>query len=84
MDFDTTRVDRIIESIGTSAKATIPILQAIQKEYRYIPLGVFDYVSKRIGVPAAQLQKQLRLQHVQLTHPMPRQLADHLHSNETN
>lgn len=49
------RIDRIIDSCGKDAKAAIPILQEIQREYRYIPAFALDYVAKKIGVPLAQL-----------------------------
>ncbi len=55
MDFERAVIDRIIEKCGRTRSATIPILQGIQRECRYIPPGALEYVGERIGVPAAQV-----------------------------
>ena len=53
--FDFTVVDRIIEDHGAKPSAIIAILQAIQEHYRYLPREIFDYLSERIGIPAASI-----------------------------
>ncbi len=41
---DLSAVDKIIASIGTGEELVIPILQAIQKEYKYLPKEALEYV----------------------------------------
>jgi NADH-quinone oxidoreductase subunit F len=55
MAFDAKAVEKIIEGKGKSLSATIPILQEIQKQLRYIPIEAMETVSKKTGIPAAQL-----------------------------
>ncbi len=55
MEFDAKAVDRIIEEKGKKMQATIPILQAVQKELRYLPIEALEQISKRTEIPAAQL-----------------------------
>ena len=43
-DFDLQQVDTIIEGVGQSADAVIPILLAVQKSYNYLP----EYALRRI------------------------------------
>jgi len=48
-------VDRLIERTGRGAEATIPILQGIQREYRYLPEPVLRRVCEVTGIRPAEL-----------------------------
>ncbi len=48
------RADEIIADHGKEQKALIPIMQDIQKEYRYLPPELLSYVAKQIGVTEAK------------------------------
>ncbi len=50
-----TQLDSIIRKNGTIAASTIPILQAVQQKFRYIPLDALKYISDKTHIPAAQL-----------------------------
>ena len=49
------KIDRIIAKFGTSANAVIPILQAIQEEYRYLPEAVLRYVCDNTDITPASI-----------------------------
>ena len=53
--FDFTRVEDILEELGSTQSSIIAILQGIQEEYRYLPREVFPYLSKRLGVSQAKI-----------------------------
>ncbi|MFH0798927.1 MAG: NADH-quinone oxidoreductase subunit NuoF [Pseudomonadota bacterium] len=55
MNLDTRAIDEIIAEHGKSLSAAIPILQAVQKKFRYLPAGSMDYIAARTEIPAAQL-----------------------------
>jgi len=55
MSFDPGAIDEIIGIYGKSRSATIPILQAIQRRFRYLPLEGLLHLSHRTGIPAAEL-----------------------------
>ena len=55
MSFDMKKVDKIIEEKGKKLQATIPILQAVQKELRYLPIEALERISQKTEIPAAQL-----------------------------
>lgn len=48
-------VDLILESNQYQATRLIPILQAVQEEYRYLPEDVLYYVAEELKMPAAKL-----------------------------
>lgn len=48
-------LEKIIKKNGSDVSATIPILQDIQKEFRYLPLDALEYVSKKTGIPESNL-----------------------------
>ncbi|HWR23916.1 MAG TPA: NAD(P)H-dependent oxidoreductase subunit E [Feifaniaceae bacterium] len=48
-------LDRVIDAHGRSPSAIIAILQSVQETYRYLPRGVFPYLSKRLGVSEAKI-----------------------------
>ena len=49
-----TKADEIIAHCGKKPSAIIPILEEIQKEYRYIPKELLTYVANEIGVKEAR------------------------------
>ena len=53
---DLSFVDRIIDTHGTSTEAAIPILQAIQSHYRYLPDEALRRVVERTVITPAQLE----------------------------
>jgi NADH-quinone oxidoreductase subunit F len=54
-DIDLTPVDRIVERLGTHSEAVIPILQAIQDEYRYLPKQALMRVCDLTEIRAADI-----------------------------
>jgi NADH-quinone oxidoreductase subunit E len=49
------KVCRIIDEHGTEASKLIPILHAVQREYRYLPEEILTYVSMRLSLPPAKV-----------------------------
>jgi len=47
------KINGIIEKNGKSQSALIPILQAVQSEYRYLPEEILTYIATALGIPAA-------------------------------
>lgn len=47
------KINGIIEKNGKSQSALIPILQAVQTEYRYLPEEILTYIATALGIPAA-------------------------------
>jgi NADH-quinone oxidoreductase subunit F len=70
MSFDIQIVDRIISEQGGTKKAVIPVLQAIQKEFKYLPEEALRRVSEISEITAADIMSvasfyhQFRLQPV--------------------
>jgi len=55
-EVDFTRLDRIIrDDYGGRREAMIMIMQAIQREYRYLPLEALRYLSQVIEVPLTKI-----------------------------
>ena len=48
-------VDRVIERTGSGPEATLPILQELQREYRYLPPDAMQCVAERTGQTLSQL-----------------------------
>lgn len=48
-------IDRIIEEKGSDKKSLIPILQAIQNEYNYLPDAVLKYLSETTFITPAEI-----------------------------
>jgi NADH-quinone oxidoreductase subunit E len=48
-------VARMLEKHGRQPCRLIPILQAVQEEYRYLPEDVLTYVATSLGVPPARV-----------------------------
>ena len=51
----TAKTDRIIERIGTRRSDVIPLLQALQNEFSYLPREVIEQVYKKTEIDRAQL-----------------------------
>jgi NADH-quinone oxidoreductase subunit E len=49
------KVCEIIERYNSDSSKLIPILQAVQEEYRYLPEDVIYYVATSLGIPPAQV-----------------------------
>ncbi len=54
-EIDLTFVDRVVEKEGRSKEVAIPILQAIQSHYRYLPDEALKRVCERTDVTPAQI-----------------------------
>ncbi len=50
-----TRVDEILSEFGTEKAQLINIMQAIQKEYRYLPEESLTYISDKMGISEAKI-----------------------------
>ena len=48
-------IDQLIAEKGSTKKSLIPILQAIQKEYNYLPEDVLKYVAEKTSITAADI-----------------------------
>lgn len=48
-------IDQIITEKGSTKKSLIPILQAIQDEYKYLPEDILRYVSEKTAITAAEI-----------------------------
>ena len=48
-------IDQLIAEKGSTKKSLIPILQAIQKEYNYLPEDVLRYVAEKTSITAADI-----------------------------
>jgi NADH-quinone oxidoreductase subunit E len=48
-------IDLILEKHQYQSTKLIPILQAVQEEYRYLPEDVLYYVADALDMPAAKL-----------------------------
>jgi len=55
MKIETQHIDQIISEKGTSKNALIPILQAIQHKYNYLPEEALRYVCEKTEITPAQL-----------------------------
>jgi len=49
------KVKEIIEKYGTERSALIPVLQAIQGEFRYLPQEMLSFVATAMGIPQAEV-----------------------------
>ncbi len=55
MTEDHKNTDQIIAENGSTKKSLIPILQAIQKEYNYLPKEELEYVAEKTSISAAEI-----------------------------
>jgi len=49
------KVRQVIEANGSDKTKLIPILQAVQNEYRYLPEEVIAYIASSLGISAAHV-----------------------------
>ncbi len=54
-DEDLSFVDKIVEEIGRGSESVIPILQAIQNHYRYLPKSALERVCEITDITPAQI-----------------------------
>ena len=54
-EFDYKKLDEITSGFEPSQQAIIPMLQAIQEHYHYLPNEVFAYLAKKINVSEAKI-----------------------------
>ena len=54
-EIDLSFIDKIVEKIGRGPEAVIPILQAIQEHYRYLPDEVLQHVCEITQITPAQI-----------------------------
>ncbi len=55
-DTDTaSRVNAIIERIGRKPSMLVPVLQAAQEEFKYLPQDVMALIAEGLGVPASKV-----------------------------
>ncbi len=50
-----TKVKEIVERCGTERSALIPVLQAIQGEFRYLPQEMLSFVATAMKIPQAEV-----------------------------
>jgi NADH:ubiquinone oxidoreductase subunit F (NADH-binding)/NADH:ubiquinone oxidoreductase subunit E/NAD-dependent dihydropyrimidine dehydrogenase PreA subunit len=48
-------IDQLIQEKGATKKSLIPLLQAIQKEYNYLPEDVLKYLAEKTEISAAEI-----------------------------
>ncbi|MHB1151920.1 MAG: complex I 24 kDa subunit family protein [Eubacteriales bacterium] len=53
--FDFKPVDDNLTVFGCRQRSIIPILQAIQEHYRYLPREIFPYLAEKLGVSEARI-----------------------------
>jgi NADH:ubiquinone oxidoreductase subunit F (NADH-binding)/NADH:ubiquinone oxidoreductase subunit E len=70
MSFDLQIVDRIIAEKGHEKKAVIPVLQAIQKEFKYLPEVALRRVSEISEITAADITSVASFYHQFRLHPV--------------
>ncbi|GAH46970.1 unnamed protein product, partial [marine sediment metagenome] len=54
-EMDLTVVDEIIARVGRDESAVIPMLQAIQAEFRYLPRRALEYVCEKTDITASRI-----------------------------
>ncbi len=52
---DIDMVDGLLEKHGRDKESLIPVMQAINEEYRYLPKNILKYVSQELDVPFSQV-----------------------------
>lgn len=70
MSFDLQIVDRIIAEKGHQKKAVIPVLQAIQNEYKYLPEEALRRVSEISEITPADIMSVASFYHQFRLHPV--------------
>lgn len=49
------KVKTIVETFGTQRSSLIPVLQAIQSEFRYLPQEMLSFVATAMNIPQAEV-----------------------------
>ena len=57
-DLDLSFVDQCVEQIGRSREAVIPILQAIQQHYRYLPTAAMERVCQLTKITPSSIKEE--------------------------
>ncbi len=52
---DLNKIDNIIEEKGTTKRSLIPILQAVQREFNYLPEEALRRVSEMTSIKPAEI-----------------------------
>jgi NADH:ubiquinone oxidoreductase subunit E len=55
MDFDSKHIEEIIRECGTEKRAVIPILQAIQTRFHWLPQEALDLVCEQTEITPAEI-----------------------------
>ena len=55
MPVDLSRIDAIIDAKGRDREMAIPVLQAVQDEFRYIPTEAIEYIARKTEMTESQL-----------------------------
>lgn len=55
MTIDESRLNSIIDAYNAEQGSLISILQDIQAEYTYLPVGALEYVARRLNIPRVQV-----------------------------
>ncbi|MBN1364582.1 MAG: NADH-quinone oxidoreductase subunit NuoE [Syntrophaceae bacterium] len=55
MGIDLARIDDIVAKKGRTPDMAIPVLQAIQEEFRYVPLEAMEHIAKTTQMTETQL-----------------------------
>ncbi|MBN1808795.1 MAG: NAD(P)H-dependent oxidoreductase subunit E [Planctomycetes bacterium] len=54
-NIDVTAVERIVAETGRTQDALVPLLQAVQEEYGYLPREALEHIAKITGIPPAAI-----------------------------
>lgn len=74
MSYDLEIVDRIVADKGREKRAVIPILQAVQKEFKFLPQEALDRISQVSEITAADIASVSSFYHQFRLHPV----GDHM------
>ena len=55
MTNDFQNIDKIIAEKGSTKKSLIPVLQAIQDEYNYLPEDALKYLEEKTSITSAEI-----------------------------
>jgi NADH:ubiquinone oxidoreductase subunit E len=55
MNVEAAEIDAIIAQKGTGPESAIPILQAVQEKYRFLPLSALEQVAQKTEISATEL-----------------------------
>lgn len=55
MSVDVSKIDAVLNATGGDREMAIPVLQAVQNEFRYIPTEAIEYIAERTEMTESQL-----------------------------